>query len=100
MQSCTSSLAALGLLDARQPTAVLRYARHEMGLLALVAPRGLSEWPEVDNGLVERPARPAAARHISLTRVLMSVRPRDSRPAARLQLDPLSTEGHHNIQIN
>lgn len=60
-----------------------------MGLLAFVAPRGLSAWPEPVVGLVESPARPAAARHISLTRVLMSVKPRDSRPAARLQLEPL-----------
>lgn len=89
MQSCTSSLAALGLLEARQPTAVLRYARQEIGLLALALPRGLSACPELDVGLVDSPARPAAARHISLTRVLMSVRPRESRPAARLQLEPL-----------
>lgn len=61
-------------------------------MLVLVAPRGLSAWLEPAVGLVERPARPAAARHISLTRVLMSVKPRDSRPAARLQLEPLSRE--------
>lgn len=59
-------------------------------MLVLVAPRGLSAWPGPVDELVERPARPAAARHISLTRVLMSVKPRDSRPAARLQLDPLN----------
>ena len=58
-------------------------------MLALLAPRGLSPWPELAVGLVERPARPAAAKHMSLTRVLMSVKPRDSRPAARLQLEPL-----------
>ena len=58
-------------------------------MLALLAPRGLSAGPEPVGGLVDRPARPAAARHMSLTSVLMSVKPRDSRPAARLQLEPL-----------
>ena len=42
------------------------------------------------DGLVERPALPAAARHIKRTKVLISVNPKDSRPAARLQLEPLS----------
>lgn len=42
------------------------------------------------HGLVESPALPAAARHIKRTKVLMSVNPKDSRPAARLQLEPLS----------
>lgn len=70
-----------------------------MGLLVLVTPRGLSAWPGPVDGLVERPARPAAARHISLTRVLMSVKPRDSRPAARLQLDPLKEEGEKREKL-
>ena len=60
-----------------------------MGLLDLLAPRGLSAGPELVGGLVDRPARPAAARHMSRTSVLISVKPRDSRPAARLQLEPL-----------
>ena len=42
------------------------------------------------HGLVESPALPAAARHIKRTKVLISVNPKDSRPAARLQLEPLS----------
>lgn len=54
-----------------------------------MAPRGRSNAPGPEARPVERPARPAAARHIKRTRVLMSVRPRDSSPAARLQLEPL-----------
>lgn len=60
-----------------------------MGLVGLLAPRGRSKAPGPEVIPVERPARPAAARHIKRTRVLMSVRPRDSSPAARLQLEPL-----------
>lgn len=61
-----------------------------MGLLALLCPpRERSEVFAVAEGLVERPALPAAAKHINLTSVRISVRPRDSRPAARLQLEPL-----------
>lgn len=89
VHSWTRSLAALGLFDARQPTAVLRYAKQEMGLVGLLAPRGRSEDPGPNVRPVESPALPAAAKHIRRTRVLMSVKPRDSNPAARLQLEPL-----------
>lgn len=60
-----------------------------MGLVGLLAPLGRSEVPGPEVRPVDRPALPAAARHIKRTRVLMSVRPRDSSPAARLQLEPL-----------
>lgn len=61
-----------------------------MGLLALLCPpRERSDVPAVVEGLVERPALPAAAKHINRTSVRISVSPRDSRPAARLQLEPL-----------
>lgn len=62
-----------------------------MGLLVLLwIPRDRSAGLEAVAGLVESPALPAAARHIKRTKVLMSVSPKDSRPAARLQLEPLS----------
>ena len=62
-----------------------------MGLLALLCPpRERSEVLAMAEGLVERPALPAAAKHINRTSVRISVNPRDSRPAARLQLEPLS----------
>lgn len=79
------------LFDARHPTAVLRYARQEMGLVGLLPPRGRSEHPGPNARPVDSPALPAAAKHIRRTRVLMSVKPRDSNPAARLQLDPLKS---------
>lgn len=61
-----------------------------MGLFALLCPpRGRSEVLAMAEGLVERPALPAAAKHINRTSVRISVRPRDSRPAAKLQLEPL-----------
>lgn len=91
VHSWTRSLAAVGLFDARQPTAVLRYAKQEMGLVGLLAPRGRSEDPGPNVRPVESPALPAAAKHIRRTRVLMSVKPRDSNPAARLQLEPLKS---------
>lgn len=95
MHSWTRSLAALGLFDARQPTAVLRYAKQEMGLVGLLAPRGRSEDPGPNARPVDSPALPAAAKHIRRTRVLMSVKPRDSNPAAKLQLDPLKSRYIH-----
>lgn len=65
-----------------------------MGLVIwLWMPRGLSEGPSPEQEPVERPALPAAARHIRRTKVRMSVKPRDSSPAARLQLEPLQREG-------
>lgn len=61
-----------------------------MGLLVLLwMPLDLSVELDTVDGLVDRPALPAAARHIKRTNVRMSVNPKDSRPAARLQLEPL-----------
>lgn len=66
-----------------------------MGLLALLCPpRERSEALAMAEGLVERPALPAAAKHMSRTKVRISVSPRDSRPAARLQLEPLPGKEH------
>lgn len=62
-----------------------------MGLLVLLCiPLDRSVVLDIVEELVERPALPAAARHINRTKVRISVKPKDSRPAARLQLDPLS----------
>lgn len=67
-----------------------------MGLLALLCPpRERSEMLAMAEEPVERPALPAAAKHINRTSVRISVSPRDSRPAARLQLEPLP--GKENI---
>ncbi|KAF3833082.1 hypothetical protein F7725_026747 [Dissostichus mawsoni] len=69
----------------------------QLGSVGAVGGQAAHSCAEPDVGLVERPALPAAARHISLTRVLMSVKPRDSRPAARLQLEPLQQgQGSHH----
>ena len=58
-------------------------------VVLLWMPLDLSVGLDTVEGLVDRPALPAAARHIRRTKVRMSVNPRDSRPAARLQLEPL-----------